>query len=185
MRVFACDRSGLGTGGVERWDDAGVTGELSAGGEAIDGADLPIDDDAQGVPDAGKALEQLDGGGEGDSLPNAIFELSDLLLEAVEGLQFLGDTAAGLREKPREGTFEPSLGGADEGAAVLGGADAVLGQRGVDAVLQRGAKLGEGHPGAVKLPLVADLPWWQPDCGEAVQVEELSQTLGVELVCLN
>jgi hypothetical protein len=101
--------AGLGTGGVDGWDDAGVAGELSGGGEAIDRADLPFDDDGQDVRHTREGFEQLDGGGEGDSLPNAIFELSDLLLEAVEGLEFLGDTAAGLRGKPRQGAFEPPL----------------------------------------------------------------------------
>jgi len=54
----------------------------------------------------------------------------------------------------------------------------------VDAVLEGGPELGEGHPGAVELPLVTDLAWRQPHYGQAVQVEELGQALGVELIGL-
>jgi hypothetical protein len=36
----------------------------------------------------------------------------------------------------------------------------------------------------MELPLVADLSRWQPDGGQAVEVEELGQALGVELIGL-
>jgi hypothetical protein len=150
--------AGLSAAGVDGGHDTGVAGELAWSAEAVDGSDLAFDDDGENVAHPRQGLQELDGGGEGDSLSNPIFELTDLLLEAVEGLEFLGDTAAGLRGKPRQGTFEPAPAGTDEDVAVLCTWDPVLGQGSVDTVLQGGAELGEGHAGAVELSFVADLP---------------------------
>ena len=57
--------------------------------------------------------------------------------------------------------------GAKEGVEREG----VLGQGGVDAVLEHGADLGEGHAGAGELALVAQISGWDPDGGKGTQVE--------------
>jgi len=128
----------------------------------------------RGVCHSGERLEQLDGGGKSDPLADALFELSDLELEAVEGIDLLGDTSSRLRGKPAEGRLEPSPARAGEDVAMLRAGDAVLpgtarqgrcGQGSVDAVLQGGPELGEGHPGAMEFPLVPNLPWREPDGG--------------------
>jgi hypothetical protein len=123
-------------------------------------------------------------GGQGYLLSDALLELSDVALQDVQSIKLLGDAVLGFRGEVREGGLQPGPAGAGEDVAVLCGADGVFGQGGVDAVLQGGSELRQGHTGAVELPLIADLPRWQPDGGEAVQVQELGQTLGVELVSL-
>jgi len=92
--------AGLTTAGMDGWDDACVAGELTCSVEAIDGANLPVDDDGQDVSNAGKALQQLDGGGSSNPLLDALFELRDLVLQSVEGFELLGDTATRFRGKP-------------------------------------------------------------------------------------
>jgi len=99
----------------------------------------------RGVSDTGKALEQLDGGCQGNPLPDALFELSDLELQSVESVDLLCDAAPGFRGKPRNGCLKPGPAGAGEDVAGLGAGNAVLGQGSVDAVLQGGAELGERH----------------------------------------
>jgi len=54
----------------------------------------------------------------------------------------------------------------------------------VDAVLEGGPELGQGHASAVELAFVSDLPWRQPDSGETVEVEELGKALGVQFIGL-
>lgn len=61
-------KAGFAAAGVHRGDDAGIAGEPACRVEAIDGADLALDHDGQDVANSGKALEQLDGGGESDPL---------------------------------------------------------------------------------------------------------------------
>ena len=53
-----------------------------------------------------------------------------------------------------------------------------------DAVFNSGTVLGEDHPGAGQLPLVAHLGWWDPDRGQLAEIEQGSQSLGIELVGL-
>jgi hypothetical protein len=93
-------KAGLAAAGVDGRDDAGIAGELAWGVEAIDGSDLSLDGDGQDVPNAGECLQQLDGVGEGNPVPDAHFELSDLVPEAVESFELLGDAAPGFRGKP-------------------------------------------------------------------------------------
>src|SRR4030065_181943 len=110
-------------------------------GVALALGDLVIDlADVLGLPGgvgpmAGGDIGRLDGGGQGGALANALFELSDLELESVEGFDLLGDTSTRLRGKPEEGCLEPGPAGAGEDVAVLRAGDAVLGQGSVDAVL--------------------------------------------------
>ena len=88
--------------GMDGRDDAGVAGELACGVKVVDGADLPVDEDGQDVSNAGKALEQLDGGGQSNSFPDADFELSDLQLQSVESVEFLATqrpVSGGSRER--------------------------------------------------------------------------------------
>jgi hypothetical protein len=54
----------------------------------------------------------------------------------------------------------------------------------VDAVLEGGAEFGERHAGAVELAFVAEFARRQPDGGEAVQMEEPSETSGIQLIGL-
>ncbi|OGO09208.1 MAG: hypothetical protein A2Y61_05785 [Chloroflexi bacterium RBG_13_60_13] len=91
--------AGLAAGGVDSGDDAGVAGEPAGCVEAIDRADLAFDDDGEDVANSGKALEQLDGGGQGDSLPDALLELSDLVLEGIQSFELLGGAALRLRRE--------------------------------------------------------------------------------------
>src|SRR3990172_12890512 len=175
---------GLAAAGVHGRHDAGIGGELACGAKAIDGADLALDHDGQDVPNSGKALQQLDGGGKSNPLSDALFELSDLVLQGIESLELLSNTTPRFRRKPRKSRLQPSPACANEDVAVFTGRDAVLGQGSVDAVLQGGAELGEGHAGAVELTFIADLSGGQPDSGETVEVEERGQALGVELVGL-
>src|SRR3972149_2845876 len=143
--------------GVRGGDDAGIAGEPACRVEAIDGADLALDYDGEDVANSGKALQKLDGGGKSNPLADALLELSDLQLQPIEGLELLGDTAPRFRGKPRKSRLQPSPACANEDVAVFTGRDAVLGQGSVDAVLQGGAGLGEGHAGAVELTFIADL----------------------------
>ena len=62
--------------------------------------------------------------------------------------------------------------------------EGVLGQGGVDAVLEHGADLGEGHAGAGELALVSQIGGWDPDGGKGAQVEQGGQAGGVELIGL-
>ena len=62
--------------------------------------------------------------------------------------------------------------------------ESVLGQGGVDPVLEQGADLGEGHAGAGELALIAQVAGRDPDGGEGTQVEQGGQAGGVELVGL-
>ena len=176
--------AGPSAAGMDGGDDAGVAGELACGVEAIDGADLAVDHDGQDVSHPGEGLQKLDGGGKSNPLADALFELSNLVLQCVESLELLSNTAPRFRGKPRKSRLQPSPACANEDVAVFTGHDAVLGQGSVDAVLQGGAELGEGHAGAVELTFIADLSGGQPNGGETVKVEELGQALGVELVRL-
>jgi hypothetical protein len=54
----------------------------------------------RGVANSRKGLQQLDGGGKSDPLADALFELSDVVLEAVQSFKLLGDTAPRLGGKP-------------------------------------------------------------------------------------
>ena len=62
--------------------------------------------------------------------------------------------------------------------------EGVLGQGGVDAVLEHGADLGEGHAGAGQLALIAQVAGRDPDGGEGAEVEQGGQAGGVELIGL-
>ena len=54
----------------------------------------------------------------------------------------------------------------------------------MDAVLEHGADLGEGHASAGELALVAQLGGGDPDRREGTQVEQGGQASGVELIGL-
>jgi len=97
--------AGLPAAGVDGGDEAGVAGQLAWRGEAIDGADLAVDDDGQDVSHSGEHLQQLDRGGHCDSLPNALFELIYLELQPVEGFELLSNTTPSFRGKPGKGCF--------------------------------------------------------------------------------
>jgi len=61
---------------------------------------------------------------------------------------------------------------------VLRGRDAVLGQGGMDPVLEGGPQLAERHPGVVELSFIADLAGRQPDRGQPLQMKEFGEALG-------
>jgi hypothetical protein len=176
--------AGLAAAGVDGGHEAGVTGELTWRVEAVDAADLPIDDDGQDVSDTGKALEQLDGGGQSNPLPDPLFELIDLELESVKGFNVLGDAAACLRGKSGKGRLQPDPAGADEHVDVFRAGDAVLGQGGVDTVLEGGPELGERHPGVMELTLVADLPGGSQTVGRLSRCRSLAKPLASSLSVL-
>jgi len=97
----------LSAGCVDSGNQAGVAGELSGGGGAIDRADLPIDDDGQDVGHTREGLQPEDGRGEGNSLPDALLKQSDLALEGIQRLELLGDAPGRLWGKLGEDAHEP------------------------------------------------------------------------------
>ena len=109
----------LAAAGVDPGDEAGVAGEVLGGRQALDGAQLPVDDDGEDLGRSGDGHEQLDGRGEFDPLEDAFFQLVDVGLKQVEQLQSLGHAAVRLRRQMLEELQE--LG------APLGGEDVAVG----------------------------------------------------------
>jgi len=83
------------------------------GRQALDGAQLPVDDDGEDLGRSGDGHEQF------DPLEDAFFQLVDVGLKQVEQLQSLGHAAVRLRRQMLEELQE--LG------APLGGEDVAVG----------------------------------------------------------
>ena len=121
---------------------AAVAGEVVGGAEAIDGADLSIDDDGEYFGRPGNRLDQLDGGCGLNALDDPVFQLLDVAIESIQELQLLGCAAGGFGGQVLEQVFEiaPPSGGEDITGAVQ--RKGVLGQGGGDAVLPEGHRDG-------------------------------------------
>ena len=69
MLAVAC----LAATGMDLGHDAGIGGEVTSSREAIDGADLALDDDGEDVTHTGDGFQQLHVGCELDALTDALF----------------------------------------------------------------------------------------------------------------
>ena len=128
--------------GTDFGHQAAVAGEVVRSAEAIDGADLSIDDDGQHFGRPGNRLDQLDCGCGLDALDDPVFQLLDVAVQSVEELQLLGCAAGGFGRQVLQQVFEiaPPSGGEDITGAVQ--RKGVLGQGGGDSVLPEGHRDG-------------------------------------------
>jgi hypothetical protein len=118
---------------------------------------LPFDNDGKDVPHTGDGFEMLHVGYELNALKNAFFENSDLLYIVIEKLKLLIDATACFWRKSLEGSIKPRSALADEDIGILGSIKGVLGEGGVNAILESGARLTECHTSVIELTLVANL----------------------------
>jgi len=170
--------------GAEFGHQAAVASEVLGGRETIDRADLPLDDDSQDFGRSRDGLDELDGWSGLDAIDDSIFQLLDVVVESVQDLQLLTGAALGLCRKFLQHRLQlgPPLRDEDVAGGVQG--ESILCECGTDAVLDPGTVLGEDHPGAGQLPLVAHLGWWDPDRGQLAEVEQGGQAVSIEFVGL-
>src|SRR5262249_21356377 len=144
---------GLAAAGVDARRGAGVSGQLVSGGESRNAAHLERDDDGEDEPNAGKAEQELDGG---RGLEHGLHLLLERAHVTVQSFDLLEKVLGGVRRTRRQES-EPL---AEEGAAAhaeeiahLEMVKGVLGQGGVNAVLELRALADEHHARARKIAL--------------------------------
>ena len=92
----------LAAAGAYSGDETGIAGQVFGGGEAVDGAELPVDDDGEDLGRARDGHDPLDGGGDLDPLEDALFQALDVGLQQLEQLELLVDAPARLRRRMGE-----------------------------------------------------------------------------------
>jgi len=170
--------------GLHLGHGAGVACEVLGAREAVNRTQFAVDDDGEDLCWAGDGLDELDARRASDPLENASFQAVDVDLDEVEQFELLLHTTPGLLGEVLKENQElgAPLRGEDVTIGIEG--EGVLGQGGMDAVLELGADLGEGHPGAGEFPLVAELARRNPHGGQGAIVEQDSQAVSVELIGL-
>jgi len=108
--------------GAELGDEAAVAGEVLGGREALDGADLTINDDGQHLGRSRHRLDELDGWRGLDAIEDPDFQLLDMVVEGVQDLELLEDAAPGFIGKLLQCGFElwAPLGGEDVAVGIKG-----------------------------------------------------------------
>ena len=83
--------------------------------EAIDRANLPVDDDGQHFGRTRDRLDELEGWSGLDAIDDSIFQLLDMVVESVQDLQLLTDAALGFCGEFLQDCLQlgPPLGGED------------------------------------------------------------------------
>ena len=165
-------------------NNPGVGSEVPCSGEAINGADLTLDDDGEDVTHTWDGFQALHIQCELNALEHAFFESGYLLHSGIEKLELLIDTTSCFWRESLVGSIEPGSTFSDEDVRMLGRIESILGESSVDPVLEGCAHLAERHASAVKLALVPDLTRWKPDSGETAEMDQGGETCGIELVGL-
>jgi len=141
--------------GAELGDEAAVAGEVLGGREAVDGAELTMNDDGQDLGRSRHRLDELDGWRGLDAIEDPVFQLLDMVGEGVQDLELLEDAAPGFIGKLLQCGFElwaplrgKDVAGSVEGEGVLPGTarhtvpvscrEGRCGQGGMHAVLPEG-----------------------------------------------
>ena len=143
------------SGGMHSGRGAGVGGQVLGAGESVHFSDFKQDDGPQDEAYAGQAHDQGQFGCRCKDLADPAFKKLDLLLHCVQLRQQLFGGKTRVRGQLCQDLlqqFSPLLA---EQVADLPHAQGVLGQRGMNAVFQPGARSAEGHSRARQLPLVA------------------------------
>jgi hypothetical protein len=164
--------------------EAGVAGQVLSTREAFDVADLQPENGSQYLAHAGERLQQLYLRAGGERAVDVLFEDHQLDVELVDGIQFERNHAGGLWRQVWECVGDISSPFDAEEIADACGVQTVAVDGRVDAVLERGAEIAQGHPGAQQLALVAEFSWRYPALGQSAVAQQDGESLGVERVGL-
>jgi hypothetical protein len=163
---------------------AAIGGKGIGMGEPGDVPDFAIDDNGKDISNAGKGLEQLDTRSFLNALTDTVLKGGDFLLDVIQQDEFLLDATVGFGWQLQDSLVQPTASGlAEELFAIVYG-QGVLGEGGVDPVLDGVPKFGKGHPGPRQFSFIADLVRGDPDGGEGAIVLQDGQPMGVDLVGL-
>jgi hypothetical protein len=140
-------------------------GKLLGAGEAADVPHFEGDHHRQDEPHAGQGHEAGDLGRRPEDGLHPALEGGHLAVEGVDLLQHLLGGVRGVLGELGEARLQQRPAPRGERIADREGVEGVLGEGGVDPILEAGALADEHHPGARQLALVAQRPGGDPDRG--------------------
>src|SRR5262249_41990729 len=152
--------------GVDARRGAGIGGQLGTARKAADVAELEENHHAEDEANAGKAPEQFELGGGGEEFAHALFKLRHLSVQRLDLLQHALGGIGGLGRQLAQVLLQPAGALTAEEVAHVRPAHAILGQGGVDAVLEPGALADEDHSRPRQVALVAQCAGGDPDGGQ-------------------
>ncbi len=170
----------LAAGGEHARDQPAVTGQLFGAGETGDVTDLEGDHRTEDFADARCGLQSRDHGMGRDGLANLFLDLLHPYTQFVEGHELLLQHVGGVSGQLRQRSRQKLAASRSEQICNADVEDAVTVQGGVDAVLEHGAQVPEGHTRAQDLALIAKFAWRNPDLRKRAVAQQNGQAFGVE-----
>src|SRR5208282_4921363 len=161
-----------------------VAGQIFGARETVHVADLQPDDRGKNLTNAGYAEQELDLGGGCDFRMDALFNGLDVGGEFIESTKLNFQHARGLGWKFRQARRQifASLRSKEISDGI--GMQAIAIHRRVNAVLEAGAQVAQGHASAQKLALIAQRPRWNPGFRQGSVAQKDRQAFGVERIGL-